>query len=381
MRAILSGVLRVVSTTAILITAVAIGLGRRERSIPDVRHAAWPRHQVISGFLFRDHQRDFSLLDVETGDLKPVRLAGGAKLVHASVSPWWDSKGRTHVAGMWVQKPGQGGGTTTGLVHCAGPEWSVLQLIETEQVPGSAVCWFPDKTSRILYAGRDGALYRLSFDAQDAQPEPLEWRTRRPPGLLLVSDPLWPDDPALAGLVIASMAFGPTHNDADCARRRHAELWWLKLSDDRSAIIDAGRLICPAPPGTVASDVEEGLPAISAGVDGRVTLAYLAFHKSDWTHHLRLAPLSIDSCGRPSVDGGSVVELPGNRIRSRPAFSGDGRWVCAISRPAAEKGQVERIAVLPGPRAAEPAAARGAGCGPAWDRSLAGRGSGVGPAS
>src|SRR5262249_31709612 len=186
-------------------------------------------------------------------------------------------------------------------------------------------------SARLLHPGRAGHFYRFCSDGPGVGPKPLGWCTSLPHKLLLLTDPLWPCDPRWSDRLIVSLTFLPDLNgpvDSD-ERTRHAQLWWIQLDPARSAVIATGRLI----PGEPAlSPAEEELPSVSRTGDGKLTLAYLAYQKFDATHHLRLAPMERDDSGRFRVDAQAVVELPGNRVRARPAFSSDGRWVYSIPR-------------------------------------------------
>jgi hypothetical protein len=92
--------------------------------------------------------------------------------------------------------------------------------------------------------------------------------------------------------------------------------------------------------------VVEDLPVVSTLPDGRLLLAYLACGESEIGHRLRLAPMTIAGPSSvPSVDEAAAVELSGRFFLSLPAFTGDGRWVYAVTRPAREPVRVERFSV------------------------------------
>src|SRR5262245_26159433 len=144
MRAFVQGALRVATATFVVVTGIAIAIGRQQGSIPDDRQTAVPLEQPISGYLFRSRSVDFSMLSVETGVLSPVRIPGGDTIELAACSPWRDGRGRTHVAGMWIRNAGPAGPAAMGLARFAYPGWEAVDLVETEQVPASSICWFPD---------------------------------------------------------------------------------------------------------------------------------------------------------------------------------------------------------------------------------------------
>src|SRR5262249_19730546 len=157
------------------------------------------------------------------------------------------------------------------LARFACPGWEVVDLIKTDQVPASPVCWFPDTTARILYAGRDGNLYRFSFDDPDAGLQPLEWRTPLPRRVLLLADPVWPCGSRWSHRLVVALTFLPDSDESDGSDwpAPYAQLWWLQLDPARSAVIAMGRLITPGPGEPALPVGEEGMPAISTGADGR----------------------------------------------------------------------------------------------------------------
>ena len=62
----------------------------------------------------------------------------------------------------------------------------------------------------------------------------------------------------------------------------------------------------------------------------------------DWD--LRIAPLSIDEAGRPTVAPGSATKLAEHcRPSFAPGFSADGRWISAVQVDPAGRGTILRL--------------------------------------
>lgn len=346
---------RLLLTTLGILTVVAILLGRHGLKPATPRQAAFPRYRPVSSALHQKFESEFRLRDIETGATERIRLDEADRIEYAVCSPWLDSQGRSHVTGLWKCFEGAQVGTM-GLVRIAVPGGEVLDRVALDTVPGSSPCWSPGMSAKILFSGWDGQLYRYSFDdppraaeESDAngarKPIRLAWR-KSPPwdDLRLFWEPTWPTDPRLGGRVIVSVSFyelGP-----DRKGRTRTQLWWLKLDDGGTEVVDMGRLIVPGPTDSI---LEERLANVTATPDGGLALACLVRPSEDRALRLRLGPVTIDpATGHPSVNEADMVELPGSRLASQPEFSADGGWVdSALGEVEAKTHDVvERYAIV-----------------------------------
>lgn len=349
MRSIWNSLVRVTLATLAVVFALAVLLGRLNHSVPDVREPALPSNQPISGHLIGSRDDDMHLLELASGRLLRTHIPGGDRLEHAAASPWRDRGGRTHIAGLWSGAYRKGIGPSTGVARYALPDWEVLDRVETEIVPAGPPCWFPDMSSRILFAAWDGQLYRLDFSdgpsgGASNGPRPLVWQVARPGESPMISNPIWPDETSLEGKLVATIMFEDRdeYDPATDTRRTRSELWWLQLSVDRTAIVGAGRLITGAADG---AEHEERLPAVLRRAGRPLLLAYLNREQFHDRYRLRLAPLTIDAAGTPRIDATAAADVAWNGIFAAPAFSGDGRWVFEISPSNPSPDLAERIAV------------------------------------
>lgn len=346
MRSLLCSMVRVSFSTSIVLVALAIVLGRFAGGVAELRQPASPRFQPMSGLLFPGWCCELRLLDRETGRLERVRLPGGDRLGHSAFSPWRDGLGRAHLVGLWNEVNRPGVGSVAGLVRYAVPGWEVIDRYEMDILPAGPPCWFPDMSTRILFAGWDGQLYGFTFaDPADGGtadggdhpggPRPLVWRVAKPARSLMISAPQWPRDPALQGKIIATLtrehpgAAGPLAPRENPTR---SELWWLQLSADGTAIEGVGRLIVDSSADPGRQTVEEDLAAVATVPGIGLVLAYQAREQPTGPYRLRLAPVVVDDRGVPTVEAAEAVDVMTDGILSAACFSPDGRWLYAIPR-------------------------------------------------
>jgi hypothetical protein len=340
---LLSFVFRLTAYAAGMLTSVAILIGRGDRESAGARQPENPRLRPISGHVLGDQVPGLGLglLDVDTGALTRQHLPQADVLEHASSSPWRDARGRVHVVGLW--RGGRGHEKLPmGLARYALPGGEAIDRVATDIVPSTPPCWFPDRSSRVLFTGRDGKLYRLAFDdalrdlpggseGGKAVPHRVDWGCARPGnGPVLISDPEWPAEPRFAGTILVALTmYG---NDTPDQERERTRLWWLALDPEGTAIVAAGRLIAPAPPDALeAAIAKERHPAVAVLPDGGLALAYLARSEPDMTVCLRVARVDVDpSSGQPHVDPAESVELVRDCLVSPPMFSTDGRSVSVL---------------------------------------------------
>src|SRR4051794_23391319 len=101
MRFVLPSMLRLMVAMGILLTAIAVTLGRHQVHLPDQRTMPAPRYYPISDHLFHEPEPGVRVLDSRTGNLERIRLPGADRIEYAASSPWRDRHGRVHLIGLW----------------------------------------------------------------------------------------------------------------------------------------------------------------------------------------------------------------------------------------------------------------------------------------
>src|SRR5690348_12724435 len=91
---------RLLVVLAILVTGVAVGLGRLAPRPTGGRRLAEDRHRPVTQYLFPQRAPGAYLLDVETGAIDRIGLEDGGRLQYSACSPWRDVLGRTHLIGL-----------------------------------------------------------------------------------------------------------------------------------------------------------------------------------------------------------------------------------------------------------------------------------------
>jgi hypothetical protein len=358
MRLLFFAVVRLLMVVAVLITALAVVIGRAHRGAEGAREAAPAQIEEGPYRAVNSTSCDSAVrvLDVGTGVVERMEVSRSDIVHFAACSPWRDGAGRTHVVAQW-RGHGEEGGPGLGLARFVIPGGAILDRVVMDLIPSGSPCWFPDGSARVLFAASDGRLYHVTFEEGDggtgpavgggrADPSPLAW----PPAILArtlhISDPTWPSDPRFADLVLATVIErGP--GDVPPERRR-TRLWWLRIDPRRPEVVAAGKLIEPEP----AAGHREGLAGeylgtVSVTPDGGLVLAYLVRQPRTLEIRLRLVPLRIDpATGAPRTSEADAVELAGGRAFSPPAFSKDGLWLYSFPNEPTAPARAERSSVV-----------------------------------
>src|SRR5271170_5801221 len=99
------------------------------------------------------------LFDTDTGVLTPYPLPGEPRVSQVSCSPWRDAEGRYHLAGRYLD-------TWTGSYTVARytvPAGQTVDRFPLDVLPSGLLCWAPDRSDRVLFAGSDYPLYLYDF--------------------------------------------------------------------------------------------------------------------------------------------------------------------------------------------------------------------------
>lgn len=359
---------RLLGVVLALVCLVAVAMGRLAPVPARFRIAVRPAYEIVSGPLIDPVPGNPRVLDLRTGELGRFRVPQGDAIDFASVSPWHDEDGESQVVGRWVPRSDVVHSTepaVIGLARYSVPSGRVLDHVSLRVFPASDPCWFPGLTSRILYAGADGLLYRMDFrdapgvhdDGAATHPATIDWHGPAL-GLPTVRDPVWPAGRCLDGRLIVSLAH--LEHQAD-SHLTPARLWWLRLDHDGSAVVEAGPLTDPGA-GPRADRGDERFPTVSVAPDGRILLAYLRQVPASNKWELRLSAVGRDPrTGHPVIRTADDQVLTRDHLGSRPSFSADGRAVFGIlpGRPGRPGRQgprlgprVERYPVVPPTRTA-----------------------------
>ena len=217
-----------------------------------------------------------------------------------------------------------------GLALCAYPSGEVLDRVELNQWPIGPVCWYPDRSDRILFIATDRRLYRYTFSRGDRsgcraeQAELIRWDCPMPGvGNVLLQEPCWPSDPAFGGCLFISVI-----DRLDLSRPdRRPQVWWIRLNPDGTAVVAAGLVFDPKEGGDRA-DWEEvrfptvrmvrrhavsGLPGSRKGPSG---LRSVGDHDRWGCGERRVEGPGAD---RPQAEGG--LPAAGTRLLSRRAVA------------------------------------------------------------
>ena len=136
-----------------------------------------------------------------------------------------------------------------------------------------------------------------------------------------MSDPIWPDGPALGGRAVVAIGVLPRVG----GHYEPARLWWLKLDRDGSRVEDAAPLTVTDSP---ADRPEERLPALGRTPSGESVLSYLTHAAASESWEVRIAPIRLDpETGTPSVLTTDALVVAKGCAPLAPAFSADGRWL------------------------------------------------------
>ncbi len=168
-----------------------------------------------------------------------------------------------------------------GLARYSFPGGEVLDHVSTPTiVPIGPPCWFPGTRAQVLVRRRRRPALPLRLRGRPVgprpdparrttrEPAPITWRCRAPGrrrGLHRRRD--WPEDPRCAG-----PSWSPCGQQVTAARRpkySRTQLWWLKLNNAGTEIVEAGPPDRARTAGQPAADVDERSPSVATGPDGR----------------------------------------------------------------------------------------------------------------
>jgi hypothetical protein len=374
MRFSLTSLVRPLVYLVVVVSAVAIAVGRNEPQSLPLRYPAKVRYQAVNGMLFKRAGGTPIFLDREDGTLRRFRLPQGDSLDYASCSPWWDQQNEFQVVGRWTRRTElgiKGYCDDVGLARYGFPSFRVIDRIALDMVPIGSLCWYPGTEERILFAAGDGRLYhfRFSDSGPDAPhdetgkgwPQPLLWKATPPgEGNVYLADPVWPADRGWNRRILVSLSYQTRKSGRSV--QKESQIWWLQLDNAGQAIEAAGRLTTEDPEPKAddrTSPLIERLPSLATTPDGGLALAYLSRRKDRRHWSLRVAPVEIDAgTGSPRLPALSVPSIAESCLPAAPPFSTDGRWVYGLvdtgrSEPRLLRfSVVETLAALRAPRLA-----------------------------
>ena len=358
MRGSLTSLVRLSVFAGLGLCVVAVGLGRMVSPTPDLRSLGTNRLVALPIETHGDEPSPPRFLDFDGGRLETLPLAASDRLECAIGSPWKDERGESHVVGRWYSISGRGDTAImgdAGIVRVGFPSGRVIDRVSTSIVPDSTPCWFPNASPRILFTAGDGKLYRVSFAEAEAEagsaavdtgddlrmPRPVSWRDESNESHRL-SDPSWPELPALGGRLIVSLRRKDV-SGVDPRRKYHpSELWCLSLSPDRSWIESASRLT-PSD----STEAEERFSRMGRAADGSLRLAFLTHLPGETSWRGRLATVSIDTPGGvPFVLSETLLDVADNCLPVAPNFSSDGLHVDFARRDDQGELLVKRVPLV-----------------------------------
>jgi hypothetical protein len=352
-----SALLRLAGLLVVGLSVTAVLLGRyaavsRAPSPPRSRTPAHPRYTELRGNLFVREPRMPRLLDTESGQVTPFVIPGVDEVKLLGCSPWRDEAGQYRLFILWKEADGTRSRRiirAMGMAQCTYPGGQILGSATLDNVPSGRVCWFPDRSDRILFAAGDGKLYNYTLpdderlESRETLDRPIRWDTATPgAGRVMTWEPCWPCEPAMGGRLLVALDLQEDAAESFVGPR----LWWLQLSPDGAAVVAAGPVINPEGVSTGTIRDEERLPAVGKTRDGPLMLAYLAHESGRSTWDLWMTSLEFggsDQASRPPASIGRKLAEGCEPIG--PAFSADGLWVYAVQREGEGKSRLERFPV------------------------------------
>ncbi len=369
MRLTVKPVVRVLFWAAIGICGVAVGLGRAAPRVVTGRSEAIPLYHAFNGRFFSGTTVNPRILDRQSGELLPVDYDPQDTLEYASCSPWRDERGQYHVACRWMTRTGEGNTLLPrefGLARFTLPEGRMIDRIALDVMPSGEPCWVRGSASeagsseglepKVLFVAGDGVIYRYTFpeavskaavdssanirtkgdDGQDGLLETISWRAKTPGlGPVYIKDLVWPARSLLKGRLLAALSYQVQHEGRP--KFLGPQLWWLELSDDGLAIVNAGRFTVPTPNENDFEhdyNQEERLPNVAVVPDGdgegTLALTFLTRTRNQAHWELRLVPIENDSSGNLVARREHCRILCRHSIAAAPTFSADGRWVYSM---------------------------------------------------
>jgi hypothetical protein len=346
----LMSLIRLFVLTALVASAAAVGLSRLAPP-PRPWRMATPVNAISYNHCFlREGGQGSIWLAKDDGRELPFQLPSDERLDYSSQSPWRDDQGRSQVVGRWTRRSGASEGDSEfGMARVSFPDGEVIDRVPTNVVPLSSPCWYPGTRARVLFAGGDGQLYDYAFESPSLSgsdpspayesPRQLRWTCDRPGGDgLFLSDPHWPTDPRLSRVVFVSLRF-KTRSSGHSAFN-FSEIWWLRLSEDGTAIEEAKRLLDPGPG---SAGFEERCPTIGQSPDGTLALAYLRKDRARYWE-LRKVKISLEGTDRrPVASQGLGQKLADGCQPCAPAFLKDGRHIMVIQAGDTVRGAVDWV--------------------------------------
>jgi hypothetical protein len=357
MRFSLTSLIRILAVSILGFSAAAIGLSRLAPPPKGWRMSCPVANVNVNTFLLSQGSRDSLWLAKDEGRTSTLPVPDGEILDYASCSPWRDERGRSQVIGRWSCDPTVSRSENEfGLARLSYPDGEVIDRITTEVVPVSAPCWYPGTGSRVLFAAGDGRLYHYAFEShswttpdpggpRQNEPSMLVWDCKLPGvGDVYLSDPHWSTETYSNRIVLVALRLIEPNTGRQQFTR--SQLWWLRLSGDGRAIVEAARLVEPA---VGPNDAEERCPSIGKTSDGRLVLAYLRkVGTSPW--EMRVMPLALDATGDRPVTVTSVgKKIAEACLPFTPTFSSDGRQISFIQGDSPASAVIRRVVLDGGP--------------------------------
>ncbi len=305
---------------------------------------------------------EYRLVDRSTGQAKPLALPDDASWGFVRVSPWRDREGNEEAVGRWTRFNAGGERAFCGLGLFSLADPTVVHSIDLDMLPTGRPCWVPGEPGDLLFPAGDGQLHRCHLtrardvragtsdqsgmtasSGRGAKTHAVTWRCAVPgSGNVFISDPVWPSAKQLQRFLFVSLSV-QTHRDGKL-RFEPPGIWWLEMSEGGYEILAAGRLTGPAISPDPSRTKIEGMPNVTAGPSGRLTLAYLRRAQTETSWRLCLAALSLENgTGKPVIAGlpAPTEVVKDGLLPIPPTFSSDGQAVFAPT----EDGQIKKYSL------------------------------------
>lgn len=352
MKTSLTAFIRLTTFAGVGLVAIAVGLGSHNGARRAVANTGSRTPAPALSYVATANNHAVRLLDAQTGHEVRIDFPENLVVDQVSCAPWQDGDGHRRMIGRWQKFRGRGTdaiGDDFGLALMQYPDGRCLMQVRTDILPVTPPCWFPDSATRVLFAAGDGRLYHYDFAAEEdttglmsRAPEPVRWEVPGENEPALILDPSWSPADVPGGILLATIS----RNLSTGKRAAEGEIWWLKLDDTGSRVVQAGRLTTPVDERDGETH-EEARAMICGTAAGDLTLMYQSRRAGTIDWQLRIARVTRPGDSpAPTVGPASEID-PGPRVGQLGNFamSGDGRWIYAIRRNWGMEAEVRRLPV------------------------------------
>lgn len=341
---------RIVWSTFLGVNLLAVGLGFTCPPPSPYRQIANERIVALDPVHRRGQENTLHFFSPADERMVTIPIPESEGLDCLSISPWRDEAHKPWVVGRWRHWEGRGSGRRIGRVGIARLNWpdgEILDRIDSEIMPTSPPCWYPDERAKNLFASGDGRLYSLDWEAAKVEVEPVGLPAELERSF--IREIVWPDRRSLGGLALATVFSAHAREH----RLEQSRIWWMRFSEDGRRVEAAGPVFREGEAPAAAEDNTcDRWPDVATRPDGSRLLVYQFQPSGRIDCELRMVPLEIDPAQQaPRADRRRSIPLVESCWPNPTGGSPDGRWLAVVTRtgPNPEATRVAVPALLPLP--------------------------------